>query len=167
MLQRHFLRSGKVLGTFKLDVATVMAQPGIQKYPNTIIFVCILKYPLHNKKFSSQFISTHTCICTSKDYFLSTHATIHFSLSKTDYVHLLLLGYLINLDGLSLIILEFGCAWTISSIFPGVVLISTKKLDLSRHLLYYVWIISTPLSPYRESSNKSPPQGLGLRRTEG
>ena len=29
VLQRHFLRSGKVLGTFKLDVATVMAQPGI------------------------------------------------------------------------------------------------------------------------------------------
>ena len=29
VLQRHFLRSGKILGTFKLDVATVMAQQGI------------------------------------------------------------------------------------------------------------------------------------------
>ena len=26
--QRHFLRTGKVLGAFKLDVATVMSQPG-------------------------------------------------------------------------------------------------------------------------------------------
>jgi len=28
VLQRHFLRQGKILGSFKLDVATVMSQPG-------------------------------------------------------------------------------------------------------------------------------------------
>ena len=27
-MQRNFLRSGKILGTFKLDVATVMSQQG-------------------------------------------------------------------------------------------------------------------------------------------
>ena len=29
VMQRNFLRSGKILGTFKLDVATVMSQQGI------------------------------------------------------------------------------------------------------------------------------------------
>ena len=37
VLQRHFLRSGKVLGTFKLDVATVMAQPGT--FRNTFLTI--------------------------------------------------------------------------------------------------------------------------------
>ena len=27
-MQRQFLRSGKILATFKLDIATVMQQPG-------------------------------------------------------------------------------------------------------------------------------------------
>ena len=28
VMQRQFLRSGKILATFKLDIATVMQQPG-------------------------------------------------------------------------------------------------------------------------------------------
>ena len=36
VMQRNFLRSGKILGTFKLDVATVMSQQGILQFMFTV-----------------------------------------------------------------------------------------------------------------------------------
>ena len=85
VMQRNFLRSGKILGTFKLDVATVMSQQGIisiivvqqnEKYKilysilvvctyNRTIFLHQMHFMLLLFKCKARRFATHVSLCTT------------------------------------------------------------------------------------------------------